>query len=606
MEGEELIVVDREEDAERPGEERDSRSHSRPRTSSRRSAPMGSAVSTTAKVILVVELAERMSYYGLMTILEPYLKDVHKFTVPQVNTAIYAFSFWAYFTCVTGGFIADARLGRITTITYACILFIASFVLMTVSELLLGGTYQVFFASLVLVGISTGGIKSCVGPLLLQQAPGASEEANASLLRMFYWFINVGAFIGTLLSPFLHTPWGGQSYWLSFSFLLCGAVFSFCCFTCSARTLQDAPPSTSLFSDVVGTVKHAYQQRKLALAARRLRRVQDQLQEQQQQQAAEAAPAAPARPRSQTDDDSTLQRAEEGLLSPSDVELTGELPPPPPADATDDASGRASPPAAGEPAAAPYHDVNAVGQAPIHNVRNHFLQYAYESPRYGLMARHLRQTLRACAVFLFFPVYWVLAHQAPSTFVAQARLMARPDWLPHEVLIIFNTLTLVVCIPLFETFFFPQLARRGIVLRNVLRIIIGFIVQGVAMFAAMFVQFEIDRRGRYTAAATYTLHPGAERLSIWWQVPQYVLGAVSEIFASVGGIEYACSQAPQTMKSLVMSLYLLTSAAGSLASILMAPYTDYDNMSFVYTFLTATMFIATFIFTHLFQDRIYR
>jgi POT family proton-dependent oligopeptide transporter len=57
---------------------------------------------------------------------------------------------------------------------------------------------------------------------------------------------------------------------------------------------------------------------------------------------------------------------------------------------------------------------------------------------------------------------------------------------------------------------------------------------------------------------------GPSPISVWVQVPSYVLIALSEIFASVTGYEYAYNKAPARMKSIVTSLLLCTSATGSL------------------------------------------
>jgi POT family proton-dependent oligopeptide transporter len=44
---------------------------------------------------------------------------------------------------------------------------------------------------------------------------------------------------------------------------------------------------------------------------------------------------------------------------------------------------------------------------------------------------------------------------------------------------------------------------------------------------------------------------------------RYVLIAFSEIFASITGLEYAFTKAPTNMRSLVMSVFLFTSAASA-------------------------------------------
>ena len=52
-------------------------------------------------------------------------------------------------------------------------------------------------------------------------------------------------------------------------------------------------------------------------------------------------------------------------------------------------------------------------------------------------------------------------------------------------------------------------------------------------------------------------------LNVWIQTGSYVLVAFSEIFASITGLEYAFTKAPKNMKSLVMGVFLFTSAISS-------------------------------------------
>jgi len=52
-------------------------------------------------------------------------------------------------------------------------------------------------------------------------------------------------------------------------------------------------------------------------------------------------------------------------------------------------------------------------------------------------------------------------------------------------------------------------------------------------------------------------------LSIMWQAPGFVLIGIGEVLASITGYEFAYEQAPPTMRSMVQSIYLLTTALGS-------------------------------------------
>jgi dipeptide/tripeptide permease len=80
----------------------------------------------------------------------------------------------------------------------------------------------------------------------------------------------------------------------------------------------------------------------------------------------------------------------------------------------------------------------------------------------------------------------------------------------------------------------------------------------------------------------------------------YPLLAASEIMASITGLELAYSEAPEKMKSLVMSLFLLTSAGGSVLGVIVSPVARDPWLGWMYLFLavvvggTAIVFWRTF------------
>lgn len=58
-------------------------------------------------------------------------------------------------------------------------------------------------------------------------------------------------------------------------------------------------------------------------------------------------------------------------------------------------------------------------------------------------------------------------------------------------------------------------------------------------------------------------NPVTSSLSVWIQSGSYVLIALSEILASITGLEYAFTKAPKNMRSLVMAVFLFTQAISS-------------------------------------------
>jgi proton-dependent oligopeptide transporter, POT family len=85
------------------------------------------------------------------------------------------------------------------------------------------------------------------------------------------------------------------------------------------------------------------------------------------------------------------------------------------------------------------------------------------------------------------------------------------------------------------------------------------------------------------------------------QVPSYVLIAFSEIFASITGLEYAYTKAPPSMKSFVMSMYLLTTAFGSALSIALSSVSVDPKLVWMYTGIAISAFIAGLVFWFLFR-----
>jgi len=55
---------------------------------------------------------------------------------------------------------------------------------------------------------------------------------------------------------------------------------------------------------------------------------------------------------------------------------------------------------------------------------------------------------------------------------------------------------------------------------------------------------------------------------IFWLLPQYIVVTIGEILFSITSMEFAYSQAPQSMKSVIQALYLMTTAVGNLITML--------------------------------------
>jgi len=59
-------------------------------------------------------------------------------------------------------------------------------------------------------------------------------------------------------------------------------------------------------------------------------------------------------------------------------------------------------------------------------------------------------------------------------------------------------------------------------------------------------------------------------VNLFWMVPQYFIITLGEVFLSVTGLEFAYSQAPQSMKSVLQSFWLLTVSIGNIIVLIVA------------------------------------
>lgn len=71
-------------------------------------------------------------------------------------------------------------------------------------------------------------------------------------------------------------------------------------------------------------------------------------------------------------------------------------------------------------------------------------------------------------------------------------------------------------------------------------------------------------------------------IHVAWQTPAYILIATSEVFASITGLEYAYTRAPGSMKSFIMSVYMLITSLGAVLGMLVSPWARDPNLVGVY------------------------
>lgn len=174
----------------------------------------------------------------------------------------------------------------------------------------------------------------------------------------------------------------------------------------------------------------------------------------------------------------------------------------------------------------------------------------------------IRRGVSACYVFAFLPLFWLAYNQMNNNMINQAASM-RLDGIPNDIMTNLNPFSLLILIPICDKLIYPALAKAGIRFSPIKKINFGFISAAISMVIAAIIQHYIYVQAPcgYNASDIDCIEEnGPPNLSVWVQTPAYVLIALSEVFASITGLEYAFTKAPKNMRGMVTGVFWLVNA----------------------------------------------
>ena len=176
----------------------------------------------------------------------------------------------------------------------------------------------------------------------------------------------------------------------------------------------------------------------------------------------------------------------------------------------------------------------------------------------------------------------------------------RTSGLPNDIFQNISALTVIVSMPLIQQLIYPALRNLKIPYPPINRITAGFFLQAAAMAYASGVQKLIYNAGPcYARPLKCPLSESSSipnSVSVALQVPAYVLDGLVGALYYPAGQEYAYTKAPNSMRSLVQAVLMLTVALGAALAIALSPlYTDPTNM-ILYASLAGLMAFSGFLF----------
>lgn len=157
------------------------------------------------------------------------------------------------------------------------------------------------------------------------------------------------------------------------------------------------------------------------------------------------------------------------------------------------------------------------------------------------------------AVFAFIIPFWALFDQSNSTWVLQGSQMVPFQFLgirvgPEQMQSI-NPVLVMILVPLLTWGMYPLLEKLGLRITPLRRMSVGMLIGASTFVLVGWFQSRLE-----------TGHTLSLALQTW----PYVILTLSEVLISTTGLEFAYTQAAPSMKSAIMSFWLLTTALGNL------------------------------------------
>ncbi|KAI0381485.1 POT family protein [Hypomontagnella monticulosa] len=211
----------------------------------------------------------------------------------------------------------------------------------------------------------------------------------------------------------------------------------------------------------------------------------------------------------------------------------------------------------------------------------------------------VRRGLKACAVFVWYPIYWLSYNTLNNNLVSQAATM-KLNGVPNDVVNNLDPIALLIFIPIADKFLYPALRRVGINLTPIKKITGGLILGSISMIVAAIIQHFIYMESPCRPVAGYgyvenckdILDPNGDLglteadykppLIVWIQTPAYVILAFAEIGASITGLEYAFTKAPKNMRGVITGLFWFAQAFSAAIGQAFVPLATDPNLVWLY------------------------
>lgn len=186
-------------------------------------------------------------------------------------------------------------------------------------------------------------------------------------------------------------------------------------------------------------------------------------------------------------------------------------------------------------------------------------------------------------------VFWALFDQHGSSWVIQAMAMDLNFMgiqFEASQIAAWNPIMVMGLIPLYSMGIYPMLDKLGLKTTPIRRMTWGMFVAAASFALVGFIQIWMDS--------------SADKVNVMWQFFPYLIITCAEVMISITGLEFSYTQAPRSMKSAIMSIWLLTVFFGNLITAYVSKVNFFPVASTGYfMFFAALMGVFAVIFWYM-------
>ncbi|XP_050275696.1 protein NRT1/ PTR FAMILY 8.3-like [Quercus robur] len=483
--------------------------------------------------ILGTEGCERLAYYGIATNLVTYLTNkLHEGNV-SAATSVTTWQGTCYLTPLIGAVLADAYWGRYWTIAAFSTIYFIGMCTLTLSATVPGlrpsecvgsvcpsatpAQYVVFFLGLYLIALGTGGIKPCVSSFGADQFDDTDPKERVkkgSFFNWFYFSINIGALIS---SSFLVWIQDNAGWGLGFGIPAVFMGIAIASFFSGTSLYRFQRPGGSPLTRMCQVLVASFHKRDVVV------------------------PEDYALLYETQDKNSAIEGSRK-------LEHTDELKCLDKAAVVSDAESKS------EEFSNPWRLCTVT------------------------QVEELKILIRMFPIWATGIVFSAVYAQMSTMFVEQGTVMDTSIGsftIPAASLSSFDVISVIFWVPMYDRVIVPIARKftgkeRGF--SELQRMGVGLFISVLCMSAAALVEIKRLQLARELGLVDEDV---AVPLSIFWQIPQYVLLGAAEVFTFIGQLEFFYDQSPDAMRSLCSALSLLTTSLGNYLSALILTIVTY-------------------------------